>query len=315
MKEGLRMKKTFLALLTAAVVAFAPVSAFALDYAVPEDAQSVTARFTVVESNYYGNEFSMVSEDGELTINITDNTLIYFPEHLPVCDESDEVSNMVRDLLFDRTLAEVLEGRNMRVIFEASDSIEPISIKVLFETITTGPAEIDPESVAAALAADIDEEAYGEDNGYLSIVTLPADLDEYLDITTLPGEIDLLDLMPIEVNGEIVVNEELLENAPAPFVENGVIMVPMRAVVEALGYDVTWNSELRSVSIGVGINVWIGNTEVHRGRMAPIEISAAPVIVDSLTFVPLDFFRDVIGVNAFWLEGQVVIFAGESDME
>jgi len=96
-----------------------------------------------------------------------------------------------------------------------------------------------------------------------------------------------------------MVNNEVLEGAPLPFEDSGIVMVPLRAAAEALGYDVSWNSYLRSVQLGVAIHVWIGDTEVHFGRMALIEISTAPIILDNLTFVPLDFFRDVLGQTAY----------------
>ena len=41
--------------------------------------------------------------------------------------------------------------------------------------------------------------------------------------------------------------------------------------------------------------------------MAPIELSAAPVLMGDETFVPLDFFREVLGQTAYVFEGQVVI--------
>ena len=318
------MKRKFLALLTAAIVAVTPVTALALDYYVPENAETITARFAVTESNEYGTVFTMENEDG-LTIEVNEETILYFEDYIVIDDETGEATKMVRDLLFDRTVAEVLEGRNMRVIL--NEDGEVISIKVLFEAIAFGPAEVSPEEVAAALAAETDEacedceveeslEIADYIGGLTAPILEPPTEGEYLPIMTLPIEIDAvdiaLDLSDADLNGEIVVNDEMLE-APAPFVQDGVIMLPLRAIAEALGYNVMWNSELRSVMLGVGTHLWVGQTEVHRGRMAPIEISTAPVIVDGITFVPIDFFRDVVAVDAFWFEGQVVV-ATESDM-
>jgi hypothetical protein len=251
---------------------------------------------------------------------------------------------MVRDLLFDRTLAEVLEGRNLRVIFIASDDendhIDPISIMVLFEGITTGPLELTPEELAAIAGLDEADEVEGEaglepiviegEDGYQGITTLPGEIlteGGYMGIVTGPLELTPEEIAAIDwtteedeveaeltLNGEIVVNGEIVESAYAPFIEDGIIMVPLRVVAEALGYDVSWNSALRSVQLGVAVQLWIGQTEAHFGRMAPIALSTAPVIVDSHTFVPLDFFRNVLSLDAYWFEGQVVI-AAESDMQ
>jgi len=42
--------------------------------------------------------------------------------------------------------------------------------------------------------------------------------------------------------------------------------------------------------------------------MAPINIQAAPQAFNGSTFVPLSFFRDVLGMpNAFAFEGQIEI--------
>jgi len=269
-------RKSIIAILIVAVMALSIVTVFALDYSVPEDAVSVTARFFVTDDDP-GDEFTMASEGGELEIYITENTLIYFEDFVPLSDECDGMTQMVREVLFGRTLAEVLDGRNLRILYVEGEQ-EPISIKVLFETFVTLPETINPDDL---------------DGGYIGIMTLP-------------GEIDWED-ESITLNGEIVVNNELLEDATLPFENDGIVMVPLRAVAEALGYDVSWNGYLRSVQLGVAIHVWIGDTEVHFGRMAPIEISTAPILLNNLTFVPLDFFQDVLGQNAYVFEGQVVI--------
>jgi len=288
-------RKSIIALLMAAILIIGTATVFALDYEVPQDATTVTSRFTVVEPEDADDEFAMISEDGELVIYITEGTLIYFEGFVPLSDECEEMAQMVREVLFGRTLAEVLDGRNLRVIFVEAEQIEPISIMVLFEiAVAPGPEPID---------LDIDwENGYDlDDNGYTGIMTLPEEIDW--------SELDDFDTLIL--NGEVVVNNVILEDAPLPFLletENGdVVMVPLRVVAAALDYGVSWNGYLRSVQLGVGIHLWIGSTEVHLGRMAPIEISVAPVIVDSLTFVPLDFFRNVLGQTAYVFEGQVVI--------
>ena len=114
----------------------------------------------------------------------------------------------------------------------------------------------------------------------------------------------------------IYIDGELLEAPEAFQLEDGTVMVPLRAIAEALGYDVNWDNELRSVRLGVAIHLWIDNTEVHIGRMAPLHISAAPQIVNDRTYVPLDFLRNVLGaVNAFAFEGRIEIHTEGEAME
>jgi hypothetical protein len=287
-------RKAILALFTAAIMLIGAVAVFALDYAVPEDSDSVTARFTILEVDEAGEEFSMICEDGEMIIHITNNTLVYFEDFVPLSDECDGMTQMAREVLFGRTLAEVLDNRNMRVVFVDGDEIEAISVMILFE-----------------IAVHLPETIGGE---YMGIMTLPGDISgEYAGFETLPGYIeagwDESDLPTL--NGETVVNNVIIEDAPAPFwyeaEHGGVLMVALRPVAQALDFDVSWNGYLQSIQLGVAIHLWIGNTEVHFGRMAPLEISAAPMIVDGVTFVPIDFFRTVLNQTAYVFEGQVVV--------
>jgi len=119
---------------------------------------------------------------------------------------------MVRDVLFRRTLAEVLEGRNLRVIFEDAEKLELVSVMVLFETFE-----------------------------------------------------------PIPLNGEIVVNGVIIDSEYVPYwcESCNTVMVPLEVVAIALGLE-----------MGSG---------------------------DSVTFVPLNFFRSVLGQTVYVFEGQVVV--------
>jgi hypothetical protein len=123
---------------------------------------------------------------------------------------------------------------------------------------------------------------------------------------TVVDELSTAEANPL--NGEVVVNNEIIE-APAPFWnEDGVIMVPLRAIAEALGYDVNWDSNVQGIRLGVAINLWVGQDNYTVGRMAPIELGTAPVIVDDRTFVPMTFFREVVSnVSIIAFEGQIVV--------
>jgi len=283
-----------IAIVAVLAVAISVIGVFALDYAVPEFASRTTQRFFVMEDfelqGAEGEWVSMIGENGDLIIHIGPETIIYFEDFVPLSDDYDGLTRDVREVLFGRTLAEVLDGRNMVVTYgivamSYPAQTTPISIQVLFET---------------AVALPWIEIETGE--GYENIVTLP----EYI------GDLDWDDVWIPELNGEFVINNEIMEGFPAPFwtflEDDGMVaMVPLRAIAEALGYDVGWSEETQSVMLGVGIHLFIGRTEVYVGRMAPIELSTAPIIVDNSTFVPLDFVRNVLGQNVWVFEGQVVV--------
>lgn len=118
------------------------------------------------------------------------------------------------------------------------------------------------------------------------------------------------ELPPIgDVSEMDIVVEGSAIDAPAAFLnDEGVVMVPLRAIAEALGYEITWDPETRSARLGLGISLQIGKDYYVYMRTAPIELGTAPVIVKGNTFVPLQFFKEVAKTNnAYVFEGSIVI--------
>ena len=93
-------------------------------------------------------------------------------------------------------------------------------------------------------------------------------------------------------NGEEIMADVDVQNI------DGLTMVPLRATLEAMGYTVTWKPETRGVEISKGAQwtaLYIGRNAYFRNKMAPHELSSAPVIVNNRTLVPVEFFADIIG--------------------
>ena len=96
-------------------------------------------------------------------------------------------------------------------------------------------------------------------------------------------------------NITLTLNDKAI-GGPKPFVnENGVFMLPVRVVAEAMGLHVEWLADTRSVQIGGIASFTIGKDSYAGNRMSTVELGAAPVLKDSLTYVPLDFFTEVLG--------------------
>lgn len=81
---------------------------------------------------------------------------------------------------------------------------------------------------------------------------------------------------------------------------NGSIMLPVRAISEALGFVVTWDSQTYTANINTGkiqSNVTIGENSYYYssvnaiGMSKPSPMSSAPILRDNKTLVPLDFFN------------------------
>ena len=240
------------------------------------DSQSVTAdRFNLVDGA--GNRY--LAQGGSLIINIGEDTEVILADGQDFRDGD-------------------IDGRRMVVIYDVvtrslPPMTTPIKVIVLFEDPVTGPLLIDPDMLPG-------------DDEYAPVVTLPAPLPEPPAVAVplpapAPGGATL------SATGWPIIVNNVQITAPPAYQRGDTVIVPLRAIAEALGYEVEWDATLRSIRLGAAIHVWIGNTEVHVGRMAPQTISMAPTLIDGSTFVPLDFFR-VIGVNnAYAFEGQVVI--------
>lgn len=113
-------------------------------------------------------------------------------------------------------------------------------------------------------------------------------------------------------NMDIIVNDKKIE-APAAYTnKEGIVMVPLRAIAEALEFDVNWNGESQSVMVGKGISLKIAEDNYIYMKTSPIRLGAAPELVEGKTFVPLSFFKKVAHMNnAYVFEAQIVIDNGE----
>lgn len=88
--------------------------------------------------------------------------------------------------------------------------------------------------------------------------------------------------------------------------ENGFLTLPLRAVAEAFGFQVTWNGEERSVFLDDGVvktTLFIGEDSYFKassqaiGLTQAFQLGLAPTIVDSRTYVPASFFDFIYNVN------------------
>ena len=88
----------------------------------------------------------------------------------------------------------------------------------------------------------------------------------------------------------------------AHFIDSeGVTMLPIRVVAEAMGLDVNWDESRQAVSVGttqMGVFLQIGENKYSKAKMKAAELEKAPELVDigetSLTYVPVSFFADIL---------------------
>lgn len=87
----------------------------------------------------------------------------------------------------------------------------------------------------------------------------------------------------------------------APFIKNSRTMVPLRFIVEALGYQVEWNDEEKSIfvkteDINKDIYFKVGSKEVNVGE-AVVTTDTEAIIKNDRTFVPIRFIAEILGMQ------------------
>ncbi|WP_334071507.1 MULTISPECIES: N-acetylmuramoyl-L-alanine amidase family protein [Paenibacillus] len=82
----------------------------------------------------------------------------------------------------------------------------------------------------------------------------------------------------------------------------GSVMVPLRVIIENLGYEVDWDKKTGLVAIRQGkrsLQLTVGSTKAVVDGKA-IELSAAPVVQGGSTMVPLRFVGEQTGLKVSW---------------
>lgn len=105
----------------------------------------------------------------------------------------------------------------------------------------------------------------------------------------------------VQVNGENVT----FPNA-SPAVINGRTMVPMRAVLEALGATVDYDGETGTVQARLGdvtLTHVIGTDAIQTASGEKLTMDTASYTKNGSTLVPLRFFSQALGYEVYWDEG------------
>ena len=159
---------------------------------------------------------------------------------------------------------------------------------IVFYSITTMsiPAQTPPELVVVLGETDASDE----------VVDIPSEEeDEALDFSTVT---------------KITVGETTVDYTPV--VINGKTMLPVRAIVEGVGLDVIWNDD-QSINLGVAYNIKIGEDSYNKGKMTPISLGQAPVIIEmgegGIAYAPLELFTDIMELNCTIADGTAVFSA------
>lgn len=132
--------------------------------------------------------------------------------------------------------------------------------------------------------------------GSMGVTAVAADANEPL--VAAPSSLVIAEApLQVTVNGQFVTADT--------YIANGGIMVPVRAVAEALGFQVTWHSDQTlnlnngdmQCDFAIGQNsyiVYTANPDLV-GMSAPFALESAPELKGSTTYVPVSLFVPLFG--------------------
>ena len=100
----------------------------------------------------------------------------------------------------------------------------------------------------------------------------------------------------------IFLDDKAVSFAEAPFIENDRVLVPMRGILESLGYSVAWQEESKTVlaekdEIQISLHP-DEKTATVNGKA--VSIDAPAKIRNGRTFVPLRFLAEYSGAEVTW---------------
>lgn len=147
---------------------------------------------------------------------------------------------------------------------------------------------------------------------YYTITTrsIPAQTSPSKIVVLAEPEINYADVFEL-TGAPILVEGKKIDSPDAFWSENNAVMVAVKPIAEALGMTYAFD-EATGLVTADKFSFTVGQDGYALGKMAPILLGDAPVVVDGHVYVPLNFFTEVAGVNnAYFFEGQIDIDNGE----
>jgi hypothetical protein len=103
-------------------------------------------------------------------------------------------------------------------------------------------------------------------------------------------------------SSQMLVNDEAVFLDALPIIIHGRTMLPIRALIEALGGTVEWDPSLRTIRLTLGpgvVTLTVGkNTADVDGRTVALDVP--PTITNGRTLVPLRFVAENLGCQVTW---------------
>ncbi len=111
-------------------------------------------------------------------------------------------------------------------------------------------------------------------------------------------------------NGSLMYNDEVISETLTVTQFNGVKLVPVKAVLEALGYTIERDVNTDRLEIRKGAQwtaITVGKNAYTKNRMAPVKLSSPPLDLGGNVYVPAEFLVEILGINTRVEEGNLIL--------
>ncbi|MFD0678278.1 MULTISPECIES: stalk domain-containing protein [unclassified Paenibacillus] len=102
------------------------------------------------------------------------------------------------------------------------------------------------------------------------------------------------------VNGRYL---HLIDSGAVPFIENGRTMVPLRAIADGFGFEVSWEQSQEKITLtkdGKSFIMHIGKSDILvDGEKVQLE-EVVPMIKNNVTFLPVRQLAEILGIQVKW---------------
>ena len=110
---------------------------------------------------------------------------------------------------------------------------------------------------------------------------------------------------------KIILDDTPMQFDVPPQMINGRVMVPMRAIFEALGAEILWDGTTKTVTANTAsgdiIKLTLGSTTIYKNGVSSA-MDVAPQIVDGRTLVPTRFVAESMDMNVRWDNGAKTVY-------
>jgi len=94
-------------------------------------------------------------------------------------------------------------------------------------------------------------------------------------------------------SSDIILNQINIESPRAFINDDGILMLPFRAIAEGIGFEVNWKAETKTVSMGGSLTFSIGKDEYNFSGHESMPLGTAPVLKNGNTYVPISLFENM----------------------